>query len=301
MRAVIAVAVSALLLGGCGGGGSDAAAGDGTAKRSDRLVDFSLDPPYVNALDVDPATGDFLLTTNRGFFRIDAERDAVTRVRASVSAGGASAPVGTFLEVLSTGPGELLGSGHPDRKGALPSFLGLLSSDDGGRRWRSVSRLGEADFHKLIVRHDRLYGFDAVLGALLISTDGGKRFVERFTPPGLVIDFEVDPEDPDRIVAATDARLVRTTDGGRRWRPLDDAEGIRLAWPAEDALYRALADGTVERSPDRGATWERVGEVPGEPYRFKARGPEALDLALSDGTIVSTEDGGRTWKTVFRP
>ena len=60
-------------------------------------------------------------------------------------------------------------------------------------------------------------------------------------------------------------------------------------------------DGTVERSRDGGETWTRVGEVPGEPYRFKARGPEELDLALSDGTIVGTSDGGETWKTAFRP
>jgi photosystem II stability/assembly factor-like uncharacterized protein len=294
MRAVIGVVALALLLGGCGGGEDDP-----PATRSERLVDFSLDPPYVNSLDVDPATGDFLLTTNRGFFRIDGEK--VSRVEGTAASGGASAPVGTFLDVLAVGPGRLLGSGHPDAKGALPSFLGLLESDDGGRSWRSVSRLGEADFHKLVSAHDRLYGFDAVLSAMLISRDGGRRWVEHFTPPGLVIDFEVDPDDPDRIVAATEDRLVRSTDGARHWRPVDSGRGIRLAWPAADALYRAGEDGTVERSRDGGGTWERVGEVPREPYAFKALGAEELLLALSDGTIMRTEDGGRSWKAVFRP
>jgi hypothetical protein len=137
MRALIA-ATGVLLLAGCGGG----AAQPGGAKRSDRLVDFSQKPPYVNALDIDPATGDFLFTTNRRFFRIDA-----------------------------------------------------------------------------------------------------------------------------------------ATDGGRRWRPIADGQGIRLARPARDALYRAGKDGTVERSS----------------------GPERLDLALSDGAIVGTQDGGRHWKTTFRP
>jgi photosystem II stability/assembly factor-like uncharacterized protein len=116
-----------------------------------------------------------------------------------------------------------------------------------------------------------------------------------------VIDFEVSPDDPDTIVAATENRLVRSTDGAKHWRPIDEGTGIRLAWPAADALYRALEDGTIERSRDGGGTWSRVGKVPGEPYRFKARGAEELDLALSDGTIVSTGDGGRTWKTAFRP
>ncbi len=300
MRALIAVAWILLLLAGCGGGGGERAE-SAPAKRSDRLVDFTKKPPYINALDVDPGTGDFLLTTNRGFFRIGAKTGTVARVQGTVSKGPASSTVGTFLELLSTGPGQLIGSGHPDKSGALPPFLGLIASDDGGKSWTSVSRLGEADFHKIVVKHDRVYGFDAVLGAMLISEDGGRTFVERFTPPGLVIDFEVDPEDPDHLLAATDKRLVRSTDGGKRWRPIDTGDGIRLAWPAPDALYRAQRDGTVERSRNGGGSWERVGRVAGEPYKFKALGAEKLDLALSDGTIVSTEDGGKQWKTAFRP
>jgi photosystem II stability/assembly factor-like uncharacterized protein len=57
----------------------------------------------------------------------------------------------------------------------------------------------------------------------------------------------------------------------------------------------------VQRSRDRGATWEPVGEVAGEPYKFKAIGPEELHLAVSDGTIFTTRDGGRTWTETFRP
>jgi hypothetical protein len=154
MRAVIAVALSALLIGGCGGGGGGGQRGGGDRARSDRLVDFSLKPPYVNALDIDPGTGDFLLTTNRGFFRMDAKRGA-----------GAT-------------------------------------------------------------------------------------------------------------IAATETRLVRSTDGARRWRPVGEGSGIRLAWPAQDALSRAVADGTVERSRDGGETWRRV---------------------------VSTKHGRKTWTTAFRP
>ena len=94
---------------------------------------------------------------------------------------------------------------------------------------------------------------------------------------------------------------MRSTDGGEAWRPIDAGDGIRLAWPAPDALYRAQRDGTVERSRDGGAQWDPVGKVRGEPYKFKALGPEKLDLALSDGTIVATEDGGKEWRTAFRP
>ncbi len=68
---------------------------------------------------------------------------------------------------------------------------------------------GTADLHKIVLLHGRLYAFDAVLGAMLISGDGGRTFTEQFTPRGLIIDFEVDPQDPDRILAATDQELFR--------------------------------------------------------------------------------------------
>jgi photosystem II stability/assembly factor-like uncharacterized protein len=303
VRALTLAGVIAALVAAVAGCGDEAASSGSPAARppSDRLVDLSKKPPYVNALDVDPATGDYLLTTNRGFWRIDPETDRVTRERGTIRAGRRSSTVGTFLELLVTGPGTLLGSGHPDTKDQLPPFLGLIASDDGGKNWRVISRLGNADLHKIILRHDRMYAFDAVLGALLISTDDGRTFTERFTPPELVIDFEVDPEDPDRIFASTDSTLFRSEDGGEGWRPVDQAEGIRLVWTAPDALFRAERDGTVRRSTDGGIRWQEVGSVPGEPYKFKALGTEELLLALSDGTVVHTLDGGRSWEETFRP
>jgi len=297
-RTLIAVLL-ATALGGCGSQAGGEAPAPGP--RSDRLVDFSKKPPYVNALDVDPGSGEYLLTTNRGQWRIDPDSDEVTQVRGRIAAQGKSATVGTFLELVVTGPGQLLGSGHPDQRNTLPQYLGLIRSADMGRTWEVVSRLGEADLHKIILKHGRLYGFDAVLGAMLISTDGGRTFEEQFTPRGLIIDFEVDPEDPARIFAATDRELFRSQDGGKGWRPAATAEGVRLVWPAPDAFYRAERDGTVQRSRDGGGSWERVGRVAGEPYKLKALAPEHLLLALSDGTILETLDGGRTWAEVFRP
>jgi hypothetical protein len=304
LRRLVPVLVAALAVGSGCGGGSDPAAGGAPASRalSDRLVDFSLKPPYVNALDVDPADGSYLLTTNRGFWRIDPETDEVTQVTGNISAGNRSSTVGTFLEILVTGPGQLLGSGHPDSKRELPPYLGMIESGDGGKTWSVISRLGDADLHKIVVKHDRIYAFDAILGAILVSEDGGRTFTEHFTPPSeLVIDFDVDPENPDHIVASTEQRLLRSQDGGDSWRPSEQAEGIRLVWTAPDALFRADRDGTVRRSSDGGVRWEEIGKVPGEPYKFKALADEELLLALSDGTVLRTADGGRTWEETFRP
>lgn len=295
--AFLVVSLLAVTLAGCGSSPDD----DGGRARSDRLVDFGKQPPYVNALDIDPATDDFLLTTNRGFFRIGRDPARVRPIRGTISADGKRAAVGTFLELAVTGPGRLIGSGHPDQEGMLPAFLGFIRSDDGGRTWRVVSRLGDADLHTIVLKHGRMYAFDAVLSALLLSRDGGRTFQENFTPRGLIIDFEVDPADPARILASNADELFRSNDSGESWRPIDRRRGIRLAWPAADRLYRALKDGTVQTSADRGETWEPAGRVDGEPYKFKAVGRDELYLALSDATIMHTTDGARTWEAAFRP
>jgi len=291
-----ALAAATLAIAGCGEAGTQS-----SVPRSDRLVNFTKQPPFVNALDIDPQTKDFLLTTNRGFYRIGSDGGKVTPIRGTISAQGKRSTIGTFLELLVTGPKMFIGSGHPDRQGTLPSFLGFIKSDDDGKTWTAISRLGNADLHKIVLAHGRMYAFDAVLSAILISDDDGKTFTENFTPRGLIIDFEVDPANPKRLVASNDSELFRSTDTGESWRPIDRREGIRLSWPAPDALYRALKDGTVQRSSDGGDTFEDIGSVEGEPYKFKAISKDELYLALSDGTIVHTIDGAKTWKAVFRP
>jgi hypothetical protein len=292
-RAGAALLAAAVCAAGCGGS-------EDSAGRSDRLVDFSKRPPFVNSLEHDEASGEFLLTTNRGFFRIDPEDDSVRRVRGTVEAGGDRATVGTFLELNLDPGGQLVGSGHPDER-TLPQYLGYLRSDDGGRNWRVVSRLGDADLHKIVFRHDRLYAWDAVLSALLVSEDGGRSFVEHFTPRGLIIDFEVDPDDPAHVLAATDEVLFRSEDEGESWRPLLQGEGTRLAWPEPDRLFMASKDGTVSRSEDGGDSFEEIGRVDGEPYVIDAVSGDRLYMALSDGTILGSEDGGASWEEEFRP
>ncbi len=123
MRAKPAM-LAALLLAGCG---SDSK----PAGHSDRLVDFSQRPPFVNSLERDERTGRYLLTTNRGFFLVDPEEDSVARVRGTVQAAGRRSTIGTFLELNLDERGRLVGSGHPDQR-TLPQYSRLPPV--GGRR-----------------------------------------------------------------------------------------------------------------------------------------------------------------------
>jgi hypothetical protein len=293
-RLAVLGALAALV--GCGG--SDGPASPGGSASA--IVDPQGPKPLVNSLEVEPGSGTLLITTNRGFFRI-APGKAPERVSGTATARGQSAPVGGFLEILPVGAKALLGSGHPDRGGALPEFLGLLRSEDGGRTWSVLSRLGEADLHRMLVKHGRLYAFDAVLGVVLISRDGGKTFEERVTPREAMVELEVDPGDPRRMLLASEQTLFRSEDGGGRWRPLLRAAGTRLAWPVGDRLYRADGTGEVAVSADGGDSFTAVGRIDGAPARLKALDGEHLYAALEDGSILETRDGARTWKPVYRP
>lgn len=296
MRRLAALAM--LALAGCGGsGGSDGEGGGGT-ESAPSIVDPDGPAPLVNSLEVEPGSGKLLVTTNRGFFRI-APGGEPEPIHGTATALGRSAPVGGFLEVLPIGPKLLLGSGHPDVRGALPEFLGLLRSGDGGKTWSALSRLGEADLHRMVEKHGRLYAFDAVLGALLISADGGRTFEERFTPQEAMVELEVDPGDPDRILIASEDTTFRSEDGGRRWRPLARSPGTRLAWPAEDRLYRAERSGEIAVSADGGDRFEPVGRVEGAPSRLKAVDRGNLYVVLETGAILESRDGARTWSPAY--
>jgi sortilin (neurotensin receptor 3) len=296
-RRIVAL-LGALAIGVAGCGAEGGAAGKG---RSSRLVDFTKKPPYVNALEIDETDGSFLLTTNRGFYRISQDGKKVERQRGKVTAKEGSSPVGTFLEIDAVGPNVLIGSGHPDNARPLPPYLGYMRSDDDGKTWKVVSRLGEADLHQIRRLHDRMYAFDAVVGAILISFDDGKTWEEHFTPRQLVLDFVVDPEDPDHLIASTAEQMYRSEDSGDKWRPSEQAQAARLDWPAPDALMRADKDGLFQVSKDGGQTWERRGRIDGEPWKVVATDADHAFVALSDGSILETKDGGRSFEDRFRP
>jgi photosystem II stability/assembly factor-like uncharacterized protein len=99
---------------------------------------------------------------------------------------------------------------------------GLYRSDDGGASWRQVSSeasLASSYFARLTVdpkSPDTVY----VMGrSLQKSTDGGKTFtIPRGSPGGDDYHFLwINPEDPERMIAASDQGTVVTVNGGKSW------------------------------------------------------------------------------------
>lgn len=296
-RPLALLLLATLTLAACG---SEGGSSDGVASSANALVDPDGDIPTVFELSGVPgAPEEMLLSTNRGLFRVVGGK--ATPMASKVTADGTTAEVGKTMAMTVAGD-ALVGSGHPnDEASPLPTELGVLRSEDGGATWSSVARLGDADLHFFVARHDRIYGWDAILGAVLVSEDDGKTFTEGITPPGPVLDMAVDPKDPETIVITGETAAFRSEDGGQTWRPLTSASDARLAWPDAGPLVRADADGSVHQSTDGGETWEGVGSVEGQPQDFHITEDGTLHLATGDGSILRSADAGRTWQAVLEP
>jgi BNR/Asp-box repeat len=258
------------------------------------VVDSTADPPFIGALELDPADGTLLMATNRGLYRVRKGRIDPMRSRLGKS------DVSRGLAFRFTGPGEALGSGHPGRERAQWAVLGLVRTDDGGRNWRSVSRLGAADYHAIAVSSGTLAAAPGAEATVHVSGDRGRTFRPRTAPLALQ-DLEIDPADPERWVGTAETGVHLTTDGGSTWRPADPAGGARIAWPASDALFRTDLDGRVSRSSDGGVTWEDVGRVDGETQALAAVDEQTLYAADLEGVVRISRDGGETWEEFARP
>ena len=195
---------------------------------------------------------------------------------------------------------RFIGSGHPDlAQESQPGNLGLIESRDGGRTWKNISLLGDADFHVLEASGSRVYGVNSADGRLMVSSDGGRSW-QRRTPPAAVFGLAIDPRDPRRIVASTQKGVFGSPNGGARWRPLRDDIGGLLAWPHPERLYLLNGDGDVHVSADGGRAWQPAGDIGGRPAAFIADGDE-LYAALHDGTVKVSTDAGARWTVRARP
>ena len=132
-------------------------------------------------------------------------------------------------------------------------------------------------------------------GVLLASRDAGKSFQE--VGPGYgpawvfdgntaVVGAEKVPDRPKGI--------LRTTDGARTFQAVADYQPVALPHWKDGTLYW-LVQGALIRSIDRGATWQKLSDLPNGQYG-PVFGKRADDLyVLTRQGIIASHDDGRTW------
>jgi hypothetical protein len=290
-----------LALAGCGDSSDPPAAATPTAPAVTEAPAPTATPTppgsganaFIGSIAVDPADGTLFLGTGLGLFTVDGKRQK--RVTGELTTPDGAGAVSSNLVVRFDGPGELLGSGHPEGNGPLPENLGLIRSADGAKTWKSISQLGEADFHILQVSGDHVVGVHAEDPDVQVSTDGGRTF-ERRSPPAPPVDVVMDPKDPQRMVVTTEQGTFTSADAGRSWRPRDPAAEGQLAWLAPDRLYRSDAGGVILRSADGGETWEEVGSLDLTVNELAGDADGNVYASLPGGEVHRSTDGGATWR-----
>lgn len=280
------------------GDGSDARGGDSDASAvsagdvlptSEGAADGPSGLAHVHGVGRNPDDDSILLATHYGLWRVDD--------------GGDPELVGDYRHDLMgfsvVGPDHFVASGHPNGAPSLPSHLGLIESTDGGETWKSISLLGEVDFHALHASGDQTWGWDSTTGRLMAS--GDRKDWDVRARRVVVIDFAVSPEREDTVVASmpiseTELEVRRSTDGGRQFTRVEGAPQLaRLTWAASGLIGFGI-EGDVWRSQDEGRTWRRVGEVGELPQAVAATDEELL--AATTGAVQRSTDGGRTWERV---
>lgn len=270
-----------------------ALAGCAVSPATDDLAEDASDasPPtfeHIHGIDLNPGDDTVYVATHQGLFRLD---DSVPQ------------PVGEsrndMMGFVVTGPDTFYASGHPAPGEVAPANLGLLRSTDAGAGWEDVSLRGHSDFHDLTGAGDRLYGLDSSDGRLKISNDEGVTWTSG--PSINARDVDVDPNDPDRLVATTETGLLVSTDGGTNFAPHESQPTERLVLvahvPGHAGQFTAsLAglDATGRLWMFNGAAWAVTGVPQGTPEAFTAIGEESY-LAAFDSTVYRTGDGGRSW------
>lgn len=243
---------------------------------------------HVHGLGVNPGDGLLYIATHDGMLVLD-EDGALKRV-----GEGRQDTMGFTV----AGRDHFLASGHPAPDGDGPASLGLIESTDAGRTWESVSLSGEADFHALRFAHDIAYGLDSHSGQLLVSPDL-VNWEARSSEP--LLDFVVNPADPDFIMGTGPDGLLRSLDGGRTWETVQAEPMVFLHWSNNGLLRGVGPNGEVYANFDQGVTWEPPMESVGAvPTAFTAAGDE-LFIVTEDGRILASDDWGWSWEERFGP
>ena len=239
---------------------------------------------HIHGIGVDPGDGAVYAGTHYGLFRI--ADGSATRV----------SEVQDYMGFTVAGPGHFLASGHPGEGQGGPSSVGLVESTDAGQTWETLSLSGEADFHALEYRHDRVYGLNSMTGQLLTSTDK-QSWAE--VSSAEIADFAVSPEDPDVLVATTQEGLARSTDGGATFEVVESAPVmVFVSWAEDGTLAGVTPDGVVYTAEDPAGEWSERAGLDGQPEALTVDSATQI-YAAANGTVLASTDGGATFSPLL--
>lgn len=240
---------------------------------------------HIHGIGVDPSSGAVYAGTHYGLFRI--EDGAAARVTDRVQ---------DYMGFTVAGPDNFLASGHPGEGQGGHSAVGLIESTDAGESWQDLSLGGEADFHALEYRHDRVYGLNSMTGQLLVSDDK-ESWQELSREP--IADFAVSPDDENILIATTEQGLKQSKDGGSTFEVVPEAPVmVFVGWADDGTLAGVTPDGVIYSADSPDAGWTERGNVGGQPEALTVHSAEGI-YAAANGTVLLSTDGGATFRSTI--
>ncbi len=172
---------------------------------------------------------------------------------------------------------------------------GLWRSTDAGSTWEPLiddfSRLGISDIVVDFNDSQTIYiatgdadGGDAQAIGVWKSTDGGANWGEvGDINSNRIYKIEMDPDDSDRLLAATNDGLYRTTNGGTTWVEVyaELTRDVQFGTTEGNLHAYAVTGSSFIRSTDNGATWNEITN--GIPTDFNHL---RLDVTENDSSYV---------------
>jgi photosystem II stability/assembly factor-like uncharacterized protein len=188
----------------------------------------------------------------------------------------------------------------------------LFKTTDSGRTWSRL-KIPMVPGLELDLRTNTLLAFGF---GLYRSTDGGQSWNPALGPFGGVFlqDVAFDPSSPVAYAAGgfsasrldpTQSRVFKSVDGGLTWvrsdvglEPLGAVSRI-VVLPSSPSTLFAIQGGTVYRSGNAGASWEKIFEAPGGAFISDLIvGPDDVLYAASPQEGVFSSRDGRSWSPV---
>jgi photosystem II stability/assembly factor-like uncharacterized protein len=233
-----------------------------------------------------------------------------------------------------------VGAGESNVRNSVSFGDGVYKSEDGGKTWAHMGLEDTQTISRILIHPknpDIVYvaavghpfGPNAERGVFM-TEDGGRTWRKTLFLDNEhgAADLEIDPGNPDILYAgmwhfdrkpwtytsgSDRGGVFQSMDGGRTWKKLTNGLpklmgriGVKVA-PGNPQVVYVIAEsreGTLFRSRDRGATFERISsdrELVGRGYYFSdmrvAPDDENRLYVLSDSLIGST-DGGATFRRI---
>lgn len=178
---------------------------------------------------------------------------------------------------------------------------GLWRSEDAGQTWEALiddfSRLGISDIvidfndsQTIYIATGDADGGDSPAIGVWKSTDGGDTWEEAGNINSVrIYKIEMDPDDSNRLLAATNDGLYRTTDGGTTWTEVyaDLVRDIQFGVGTGNQNAFAVTGNSFIRSTDNGATWTEISSGIGTDYTYMR-----LDVTQDDADYVYVVTSG---------